>query len=158
MKFDNVCVIRVPRSKLWDFMTVIPNVAKCLPGVEEVTELEGGKFAGIIMVKVGIVKMRLSGKITIEVMDKERHLAIMSVQAADQRISGMIQGKLRMNLEELVAGETKLSVETDLNLFGKIGEFGGPIIKKKADQMMAEFAKNVAAGVATTTSSASNNS
>jgi uncharacterized protein len=148
MKFENTCVIPVPCSDLWDFMTVIPSVAKCLPGVEEVNELQPGKYAGIIVVKVGIVKMRLSGKITIDVMDKETHLAVMSVQAADQRISGMIQGKLKMHLEELSPQETKLVVETDLSLFGKIGEFGGPIIKKKADQMTTEFAKNVATGVA----------
>jgi carbon monoxide dehydrogenase subunit G len=148
MKFENTCVIPAPCSDLWDFMTVIPSVAKCLPGVEEVNELEAGKYSGIIVVRVGIVKMRLSGKMTVEVMDKASRTAVMSVQAADQRISGMIQGKLTMHMEGLSPQETKLTVETDLNLFGKIGEFGGPIIKKKADQMTTEFAKNVAIGVA----------
>jgi hypothetical protein len=30
-------------------------------------------------------------------------------------------------------------VQTDLNLLGKIGEFGHGLIKKKGDQMMADF-------------------
>ena len=148
MKFENSCVIQIPSEKLWDYVTVIPNVATCLPGVEAVNALEDGKFTGVLALKVGVVKLRLTGKITIEMMDRERRLAAMIVQAADERISGLIQGKLTLNLEELAAEETKLIVGTDLNLFGKIGEFGQPIIKKKADQIMAEFAKNVASGVA----------
>lgn len=149
MKFENSCVIPVPCSKLWDYLTDIPKVATCLPGVEEVNALEDGKYAGILSLKVGIIKLRMSGKIAIDVMDKEHHNAAMSVQASDQRISGMIQGKMTMSLQELGPQETKLTVGTDLNLFGKIGEFGQPIIKKKADQMMDEFAKNVASRVAT---------
>ena len=148
MKFENSCVIQMPSEKLWDYVTVIPNVATCLPGVESVNPLEDGKFTGVLALKVGVVKLRLTGKITIEMMDRERRLAAMIVQAADERISGLIQGKLTLNLEELAAEQTKLTVGTDLNLFGKIGEFGQPIIKKKADQIMAEFAKNVANGVA----------
>ena len=148
MKFGNSCAIPVPLPNLWEFMTVIPKVATCLPGVEEVHALEDGKFGGTLTVKVGIIKLRMSGKILIEVMDSETHKATMSVQAADERISGLIQGKMTMNLETVTVNETKLNVETELNLFGKIGEFGGPIIRKKADQMMAEFAKNVAIAVA----------
>jgi len=96
------------------------------------------------VVKVGMVKLRLSGRITIELMDAERHVASLRVEAADQKISGMIQGTMTMNLESLAPLETRLNVDSDVNLFGKIGEFGQPMIKKKADQMITEFASNVA--------------
>jgi hypothetical protein len=144
LKFQNECVIPVPSRKLWDFLTDIPSVARCLPGVEEVKPMEEGKYAGTIMLKMGVVKLRLAGNITIEVMDAEHYVATMGVQAADERISGLIQGKLSMTLQELGPNETKLVAETDVNLFGKIGEFGQPLIKKKADQMMNEFASTVA--------------
>ena len=39
--------------------------------------------------------------------------------------------------------ETELVVETDVNILGKIGEFGQPIIRKKADQMLQEFVENI---------------
>ena len=144
MKFQNECVIRVPSRKLWEFLTDIPSVARCLPGVEEVNSTENGKYVGTIVLKMGVVKLRLKGNITIEVMDAATYTAAMGVSAADERISGLIQGKLSMNLHELGPDETKLIAGTDVNLFGKIGEFGQPLIKKKADQMMNEFAANVA--------------
>ena len=148
MKLENSCVIRAPSQKLWDYMIVIPKVATCLPWVEDVHALEDGRFAGTITLKIGIVKLRLAGNITIERIDPEQQVATMSAQAADQRISGLIQARLTMNLQELSSEETRLTVETDVNLFGKIGEFGHAMIKKKADQMMAEFAGQVAARVA----------
>jgi uncharacterized protein len=144
LKFQNQCVLEAPSEKLWAFLTDIPSVARCLPGVEDVNAVEEGKYAGIIAVKVGVVKLRLSGNIIIERMDHDSQVASMRVQAADQKISGMVQGTMTMNLEALSPKQTRLNVESDVNLFGKIGEFGQPMIKKKADQMMTEFARNVA--------------
>ena len=54
-----------------------------------------------------------------------------------------VQAKLGMQLEELAANEVKLTISTDANVMGKLGEFGQPVIRKKAEQMMAEFTENV---------------
>jgi len=148
MQFQQTCTIPGPIDKVWEFLTDIPSVAKCLPGVEQVREEAPGKYVGIIALKVGIIKLRLSGEIQVESMDKEKRSAVMAVRAADARISGQIQGKMTMNLREISPAETELIAGTDVNLFGKIGEFGQPMIRKKADQMMAEFARNVATQVA----------
>ena len=139
MKLENTCVVPVPRQKLWDYLIVIPNVAQCLPGVEEVIAVDERNYTGAILVKVGIVKLRLRGKIAVELIDNDRYVACLAVQAADQKISGLVQGKMSLRLEEIAERETRLSVETDLNLLGKIGEFGHGLIKKKGDQMMADF-------------------
>lgn len=139
MKLENTCVVQLPRQRLWDFLIVIPNVAECLPGVEEVITIDEQNYEGAIRVKVGIVKLRLRGKITVEFMDGDRYVASLAVQAADRKISGLVQGKMQLRLEEITERETRLSVLTDLNLLGKIGEFGHGLIKKKGDQMMAEF-------------------
>ena len=38
---------------------------------------------------------------------------------------------------------TRVQIETDLAVLGKIGEFGQPVIKKKADAILEEFVRNV---------------
>jgi carbon monoxide dehydrogenase subunit G len=48
-----------------------------------------------------------------------------------------------MELKEITPKETELVVETDVNILGKIGEFGQPIIRKKADQMLQQFVENI---------------
>ena len=140
MKLENTCVVQVPRQKLWDYLLVIPNVAACLPGVEEVNALDERNYTGAIHVKVGMVKLRLRGKITVESTDSDLYVASLVLQAADPKISGLIQGKMSLHLDQIAEEETKLSVLTDVNLLGKIGEFGQGLVKKKADQMMTDFA------------------
>jgi carbon monoxide dehydrogenase subunit G len=48
-----------------------------------------------------------------------------------------------MVLKEISANQTELLVDTDVNILGKIGEFGQPIIRKKADSMLKEFVENI---------------
>ena len=145
MKFENSCIIAVSRQALWDYVIVVPNVAACMPGVEEVQALDDHRFTGVLSLKVGIVKLRLRGEILVEFMDPTSYMARMSVLAADPKVSGRVQARLTLQLEEIAPQETKLTVQTDLNLLGKIGEFGLGIIRKKADQTMAEFARQLAA-------------
>jgi carbon monoxide dehydrogenase subunit G len=43
---------------------------------------------------------------------------------------------------------TRVRIDTDLAVLGKIGEFGQPIIRSKADKMLEEFAANLGAALA----------
>jgi carbon monoxide dehydrogenase subunit G len=43
---------------------------------------------------------------------------------------------------------THLKIDTDLAILGRIGEFGQPVIKKKADTLLAEFARNLQSALA----------
>ena len=42
---------------------------------------------------------------------------------------------------------TDVVVETDLSVLGKIGEFGQPVIRRKADALMQAFAANLRAAL-----------
>jgi carbon monoxide dehydrogenase subunit G len=57
--------------------------------------------------------------------------------------AGAVRGKTSMQLRELSAQQTEMEMETDVSILGKIGEFGQPIIRKKADQMLGQFVENI---------------
>ncbi len=48
-----------------------------------------------------------------------------------------------MQLNEISPNETELVMDTDAQIMGKLGEFGQSVMKKKADGMMQDFAKNI---------------
>jgi len=52
-----------------------------------------------------------------------------------------------MQLVPQDAETTDLVIETETTFMGKLGEFGQPIIRRKADGQMKEFAKNLQAKV-----------
>jgi len=64
-------------------------------------------------------------------------------EANDRRAAGAVKGKTTMMLKAVDSNQTELLVETDVNILGKIGEFGQPIIRKKADSMLKEFVENI---------------
>jgi uncharacterized protein len=145
--FTQECVIPVDRERLWDFMMEVPRVARCVPGVEAVEAVDTGAYRGSLKVQVGPIRLALEGIITVEERDRNAWRARMRAEANDRRLGGGIRARLGLTLAP-GAGGTHLKIDTDLAILGKIGEFGQPVIKKKADTILAEFARNLQSALA----------
>lgn len=143
MKFTQNAQIPVAREPLWDFLMDVPRVAESLPGVESVSKIDDKTYEGTLKVRVGPISLSLQGKIIVEEQDKQNWRAALRAEANDRRAAGAVKAKTGMSLKEISANETELLVETDVNILGKIGEFGQPIIRKKADAMLNEFVANI---------------
>ncbi len=143
MKFSQRVMVPVARKPLWDFLMDIPKVAQSLPGVEKVDQIDNDTYEGTLKVRVGPISLTLQGKIIMEQRDHENYRATMRAEASDRRAAGAVRGKTSMELKEISATETELLVETDVNILGKIGEFGQPIIRKKSEGMLKEFVENI---------------
>ena len=143
MKFNQRAVIPVAREPLWDFLMDVPKVAKSLPGVETISQIDDTTYQGTLKVRVGPISLNLQGKIIMEQRDRGSWRAALRAEASDRMVAGAVKGKTTMELKEIGPKETELLVETDVNILGKIGEFGQPIIRKKADQMLKEFVENI---------------
>ena len=143
MKFSQRAVIPVAREPLWQFLMDVPKVAQSLPGVESVSRIDDTTYQGTLKVRVGPISLNLQGKIIVEERDRERWRASLRAEANDRVAAGAVKGKTTMELNEISPQETELVVETDVNILGKIGEFGQPIIRKKADQMLQQFVENM---------------
>ncbi|OGQ55231.1 MAG: hypothetical protein A2W66_03560 [Deltaproteobacteria bacterium RIFCSPLOWO2_02_56_12] len=143
MKFNQRAVIPMAREPLWDFLMDVPKVARSLPGVETVSQIDDTTYQGTLKVRVGPISLNLQGKIIMEQRDRGSWRAALRAEASDRMVAGAVKGKTTMELKEIGPKETELLVETDVNILGKIGEFGQPIIRKKADQMLKEFVENI---------------
>ena len=143
MKFNQRAVIPMAREPLWDFLMDVPKVARSLPGVETVSQIDDTTYQGTLKVRVGPISLNLQGKIIMEQRDRGSWRAALRAEASDRMVAGAVKGKTTMELKEIGPKETELLVETDVNILGKIGEFGQPIIRKKADQMLQEFVENI---------------
>jgi carbon monoxide dehydrogenase subunit G len=143
VKFSQRAVIPVARELLWQFLMDVPKVAQSLPGVESVSRIDDTTYQGTLKVRVGPISLNLQGKIIVEERDRERWRASLRAEANDRVAAGAVKGKTTMELKEVSPTETELVVETDVNILGKIGEFGQPIIRKKADQMLRQFVENM---------------
>lgn len=143
MKFNQRAVIAVAREPLWDFLMDVPKVAQSLPGVEKVEQLDPDTYQGTLKIRVGPISINLQGKIIVEQRDHDNWRATLRADASDRMAAGAVRAKTSMELKDLSATETELLVDTDVSIMGKIGEFGQPIIRRKADAMLKEFVENI---------------
>jgi len=143
MKFNQRAVIAVAREPLWDFLMDVPKVAQSLPGVEKVEQLDPDTYQGTLKIRVGPISINLQGKIIVEQRDRASWRATLRADASDRLAAGAVRAKTSMELKDLSATETELLVDTDVSIMGKIGEFGQPIIRRKADAMLKEFVENI---------------
>ena len=142
MTFAQERMIPVERERLWDFLMVVPKVASCVPGVEAVEAVDASAYKGSLRVQVGPIRLSLQGTMTVEEQDRVAWRARMRAEANDRRLGGGIRARMSLTLAPGEGG-TRLRIETDLAILGRIGEFGQPVIKKKADAILEEFARNV---------------
>lgn len=147
MTFTQECVVPAARERLWDLLMDVPTVSRCVPGVGTVEAVGDNAYRGGIQVKVGPVRLALQGTISVEEQDRAAWSARMRAEASDRRLGGGIRARMHLALTPADAG-THVRIDTDLTVLGKIGEFGQPIIRAKADALLAEFARNLGSALA----------
>jgi len=145
VNFAHRCTIPVAREALWQFLMDVPQMATCVPGVESVTPSGDDQYNGRMRVKVGPIHLTLQGVLTIQERDPQQWLAVARAEANDRRVGGGVHLTAHLTLVESGPAATELDVQTQARFLGKLGEFGQPVIRKQADAIIAEFARNVAA-------------
>jgi carbon monoxide dehydrogenase subunit G len=146
---ENRITVPAPPERVWAFMMDIPAVSRCVPGVDGVARIDDETYSGVMSVRVGPIQIRLDGKVILAERDEAGRQARMDLQAADKRVNGAVNAKMRMQLSPAADGQqTDVQIRTDANVMGKLGEFGQAVIRKKADQIVQEFANNLSKAVA----------
>ena len=143
MTFTQTCTIPASRDVVWDFLMQAENVASCLLGVEALKQLDQDNYEGTLRVKVGPIALALQGTLRVEARDREQWHGAMRAEAKDRRLGGGLRAHLSMDLRDKGPTETEMCVTLEAHMLGKIGEFGQPVIRKKADAMLQEFAAQV---------------
>jgi len=144
MKLENRCVVPADRGTTWALVMDIPRVATCVPGIENVTVEEADCFQAVMKVRVGPISLNLAGTIRVLERDEDKGEAHFLVEASDRRVGGGVRTNITMQLDAQADNQTELIIVSDTNFMGRLGELGQPIIRRKANTTMQDFARNLA--------------
>ena len=142
MQFEKEVEILAPREKVWNFIWDVDQFIACVPGCKEAkTVEEGKKYSATMIEKVGPFKVEFPT--SIEVLERQE-LTHIKAQAsgADNKIGSRMKLDLDVNLREQ-DGKTIVNFIAGVDILGKLAALGHGIIKRKADQVLDEFAQAV---------------
>ena len=144
MELVNEFTVNRPIEQAWAVLTDVERIAPCLPGAQ-LQEIEGDIYRGVVKVKVGPISAALKGEAHFVERDDANHRAVLKGEGRDTKGNGNASALITATLEELSPTSAKCVVQTDLNMTGKVAQFGRGALADISSKLMQQFSQNLAA-------------
>lgn len=130
---------------VWEFVSNIESVAKCIPGLDEITAVEADKqYKVVANEKVGPFKV--SFPMDLEVEELKQPVMKLKATGQDKYTKTHVIVNLVVNIEPNSTTEgTDIKVNVDLQMKGKLATLGQGIINRKFTSKVDEFTENLTA-------------
>lgn len=138
MELSNEFDMSAPADEAWTVLTDVERIAPCLPGAE-LQEVEGDEYRGVVKVKVGPINARFKGKATFVERDEAARTAVLRAEGRDTSGKGNANATITARLEPK-GDRTRVSITTDLNITGRIAQFGRGALADISAKLLSEFA------------------
>jgi carbon monoxide dehydrogenase subunit G len=140
MNFNIGGVLPATATQLWAIFFDVRQVAGLIPGCEDVVEVEPLKeFSAVMKQKVGPFKLEVPTRILVESHTPERQVSLRAT-GRDKRTATTIDVQMNVDLDDRGAGQgCRLDIDAQMQVAGRMASLGYPIIKKKSEELFAEF-------------------
>jgi hypothetical protein len=141
-KLLNEFTVNRPIEEAWNVLTDVERIAPCMPGAE-LKEIEGDIFRGVVKVKLGAIATAFKGEAKFVERDDAAHRVVLQGEGRDTTGKGNADALVTATLHEVSPGSTKVNIETDLRITGKVAQFGRGIMGDVSKKLIAQFATNL---------------
>jgi len=138
-KIEERFEVQAPVERVWQYLIDPKRVVHCLPGAELLEQRDDGSFVGAIKVRVGPLSMSYKGQGKFTEINEETHQARMVGDAREVTGSGSTKVSMLSTVSPLANGGTEVLVTADIDLVGKIVQFGRGMIEEVSRQMFRQF-------------------
>jgi len=152
VKIEDSFRVDVPVDEAWKVLLDLERIAPCLPGAQ-LTEVDGDEYRGTVKIKVGPITAQYKGVAKIETADEATHTVVLQAEGRDTRGQGNASATVTATLVG-DGGSTTVNIDTDLNITGKVAQFGRGVMADVSSKLLGQFADNLKKDVLTGTPSA----
>ena len=147
MDLHHEFTVPVPAADAWRILTNLERLAPCLPGAQ-LTEVEGEIYRGQVKVKVGPIVAQFKGQASFVSRDDANYTASLKAEGRDTGGKGNAAATITARLESTGPSSAKCTVDTDLNITGKVAQFGRGALADVSDKLLLQFVDNLNALIA----------
>jgi uncharacterized protein len=138
-KIEERFEVKAPVERVWNYLIDPQRVVQCLPGAELLEQQDERSFLGAIKVKVGPLSMSYKGQAKFTEINEETHQVRMVGDAREVGGSGSTKVSMLSTVSPLPSGGCEVLVNADIDLVGKIVQFGRGMIEEVSRQMFRQF-------------------
>jgi hypothetical protein len=138
-KIEERFEVQAPVERVWKYLIDPARVVECLPGAELLEMKDEHNFVGAIKVRVGPLSMSYKGQAKFTEVNEETHQVRMVGDAREVGGSGSTKVTMLSAVAPLASGRSEVVVTADVELVGRIVQFGRGMIEEVSRQMFRQF-------------------
>lgn len=142
-KIEERFEVQAPVERVWQYLIDPKRVVHCLPGAELLEQQDEHTFLGAIKVKVGPLSMSYKGQAKFTEINAETHQVRMVGDAREVGGSGSTKVSMLSTVSPSASGGSEVVVNADIDLVGRIVQFGRGMIEEVSRQMFRQFSNCV---------------
>ncbi|WP_104018934.1 CoxG family protein [Roseovarius nitratireducens] len=146
MKLTDEVFIAAPREDVYAALNDVEVLKDCIPGCEELVRHSDTELEAKVLLKVGPVKARFSGTVTLTPEEPPRRFTLTG--SGSGGTAGFAKGGADVVLQEQDGG-TCLTYEAHADIGGKLAQLGSRLVHGTAKKLSARFFKAFAERVTT---------
>ena len=149
MKIEKAFEVRAAPDVVWRFMLDPRRSLACMPGAELTEVKDERTFLGAVKVKVGPVTVAYRGQAHVEEADEAARRVRVLAEGREAGSAGSMKATMVSQVLALEGGRARVTVSAEVELTGRIVQFGRGMIDEVAGQLFDKFAEAVRAQLET---------
>jgi uncharacterized protein len=142
MIFDGKIDLDVGADKAWDFLIDIDKFSACLPGIEEVKQIDDKTFEGMLAATVGPISGKFSFRSTI-LESRPPEQMLVRTEGTDSVTKSTVNADMTVDLQKLSDAKTQMNYHADVKIKGRLAILGDMVLRATATLILKEFARRL---------------
>ena len=138
--------IAAPVERVWQAFFDIPTMVRWVPGVMAARQIDESHYEITLEQRVAFLTARFDARVELQQVRPPEFVGFV-VEGKDGRIASSVKVQTTISLREAAPGRTDVAYQNDMSVFGRLGTIGFTVIKRKAQEIEAEFARRANAAL-----------
>jgi carbon monoxide dehydrogenase subunit G len=146
MEFQHNVEIAASPAQVWAFLWDVEQLARCIPGCQEAKVIEPHRhYTALIADRVGPLKVKMPLDLVVVASEDGKSLHVVG-NGKDSALGSGVRIDIVATLSPEATG-TLLALKVEASVSGKIAGLGFGLFKRKFDDIMTQFGKQVKAAI-----------
>ena len=144
MEIDKSLRIAASPVQIWNVLLDPHAMSKCVPGMQSIEVVSPDEYAASMHVKIAFVSARF--KLRTRIVDRQEPFFLKAEGTGeDSSVASSLKQTTELTLTPQDDDTTDLRIQVQVELLGRMGNFGLSVMKTKADRLWDEFGVNLSA-------------